>query len=242
MCAAYAQRMGSELFFCNVTAAHLLGLRYPLTALDRTVHVGTRKPGRAPRGSGVSGHQLSSATLITTLDSGLRVSTAIDTWCQLSPTIHLGALIEIGDGLVCRQDPPATIEQLRRAVDGWRNRPGCVALRAALPEIRPRTDSARETRLRLMIVQAGFPEPEANFMALDPSGVFLGYLDLAYPERMIALEYDGGHHRSEDQYHHDIERLDRLMAAGWRIIRVNKALMSRPADLFAALRQALETH
>ena len=237
LCLAYAERMSARQFFCGMTAAQLIGLRFPLSALSRGVHVGTAS--RAPRAAEVHGHQLPVSTPVIILHSGLRVSAAIDTWCQLAARLRLDEVIAMGDGLVERQDPVATTGQLIAAVAGWKNRPGAVLLRAALPEICSRTDSARETILRLLIVRAGFPEPEVNLAISDQFGNFIGFADLAYPAQKVIFEYDGGHHRTESQYHADIDRLDRFMEAGWRVIRVNKSLMSRPSDLFAKARKAL---
>lgn len=236
-CLAAAERMSSVQFFCNVTAAQLLGLRLPLGLLTRGVHIGT--PSRAPRAVGVHGHQLPVGTPLSVTSQGLRVSCAVDTWCQLAAGLSLDGIIAMGDGLVERQDPVATVADLTAAVAGWKNRPGAPKLRAAVLEIRARTDSARETRLRLMLMRAGFAEPVVNLAINDRSGAFIGYADLAYPAQKVIFEYDGGHHRTELQYHIDIDRLDRFMEAGWRVIRVNKSLMSRPTDLFAKAREAL---
>ncbi|MES2093218.1 MAG: hypothetical protein V4531_05330 [Actinomycetota bacterium] len=147
----------------------------------------------------------------------------------------------MGDGLVSRKNPLATIAELTTAVAEWGSRPGGPALRRALLEIRCRTDSARETLLRLMIVRSGLPEPIVNFEIRNQFGAVIGLGDLAYPTYRVLLEYDGGQHRSDErQFHIDISRLDAFMEEKWRVIRVNKSLMQQPSTLLGKVRTALE--
>ncbi|TXN28646.1 hypothetical protein [Lacisediminihabitans profunda] len=186
------------------------------------------------------GHELLPTTHIVTLPGGLRVSCAVDTWCQLARYLRVDDLIVMGDGLVCRTNPVATMDELVAAVAAWGHRPGVAALREALPDIRVRTDSARETMLRLVVVRAGFPEPIVNFEVRNRFGAILGLADLAFPEFRVLLEYDGGQHRDDEkQFHRDVERLDDFMEEKWRVIRVNKELMARRRTLLEKVRTAL---
>jgi very-short-patch-repair endonuclease len=203
--------------------------------------VSVPSPRRAPRLRGVRGHELLSSVRKRTLPSGLRVSDAVETWCQLAAELSLDDLIVMGDGLVCRHAPSATVAELTAAVAEWGARPGGPALRRALLEIRCRTDSARETMLRLIIVRARLPEPVVNFAICNRFGVVIGLGDLAYPSYRVLLEYDGGQHRSDErQFHIDIARLDAFMEEKWRVIRVNKSLMQQPSTLLNKVRTALE--
>ena len=45
------------------------------------------------------------------------------------------------------------------------------------------------------------------------------YLDLAYPERRVAVEYDGADHRTQERARCDLEREAALVSAGWRVLR-----------------------
>ncbi|QNE48122.1 hypothetical protein F1C58_15265 [Glaciihabitans sp. INWT7] len=187
------------------------------------------------------GHELLPGVRILTLPSGLRVSDPVETWCQLAAQLSLDELIIMGDGLVRRQSPFATLANLNAAVEGWGARRGAPNLRRALSEIRCRTDSARETALRLLIVRAGLPEPGVNVVIRNSFGVVIGLGDLVDPEYRVLLEYDGGQHRSDErQFHIDIARLDAFMEERWRVIRVNKSLMQQRATLLGKVRTALE--
>ena len=251
LAAAYATRMPPDQYFSHGTAAALLGLRLPEVHLRHVsgvsvlgglvLDVSAPTPRRAPRLRGVRGHELLSSVRVRTLPSGLRVSDAVETWCQLAAELSVDDLIVMGDGLVCRQSPLATVSELTAAVAGWGARPGGPALRRALLDIRSRTDSARETMLRLMIVRAGLPEPVVNFEICNRLGAVIGLGDLAYPSYRVLLEYDGGQHRSDErQFHIDISRLDAFMEEKWRVIRVNKSLMQQRSTLLGKVGTALE--
>ncbi len=51
-----------------------------------------------------------------------------------------------------------------------------------------------ETRLRLLLVRAGLPRPQVQWVVQDEVAREAVWLDLAYPEHMIGIEYDGAEH------------------------------------------------
>lgn len=168
---------------------------------------------------------------------GLRTVPPVVAWCQLAAVLTPEEVIVAGDGLIRRQDPVSDLESLHHAVRRWTGAHGAPALRAALPHLRAGTDSARETMLRLLMSRAGLPEPQVNPPILDSAGRFLAYGDLVYAERRVLVEYDGEQHRLDaEQYQKDVDRLDRLMEEGWRVIRVNRAHMRRRARAALVLR------
>jgi G:T-mismatch repair DNA endonuclease (very short patch repair protein) len=95
-------------------------------------------------------------------------------------------------------------------------------------------ESPQETRLRLLLRRAGFPPPVAQFRVLDEKGL-VGRLDFAYPELKIAIEYDGLWHAEPGQFAKDRSRLNRLFAAGWRVIFVTARDLRHPELLIARL-------
>jgi hypothetical protein len=94
--------------------------------------------------------------------------------------------------------------------------------------------SPQETRLRLLVHRAGFPAPVAQFRILDREG-FVARVDFAYPELRLAIEYDGLWHAEEGQFAKDRRRLNRLSAAGWRVIFVTADDLRHPERLIARL-------
>ena len=55
------------------------------------------------------------------------------------------------------------------------------------------------------------------------AGVVLGWVDLAFPEERLAIEYEGAYHFEGAQIVRDDARFARLIAAGWRVIRLSAA-------------------
>lgn len=202
------------------------------------LHVGVPAPARAPRAVGVIGHQVRPDAPAVEL-GGLRVSPAVAAWVECSGILSVDDLVVMGDGLVKRWSPPAQRDDLTRAVEAAAGRRGLARLRAALPLIRPGTDSARETLLRLLLVRAGLPEPELNAPIVNRFGAVIAHGDLVYRRQRVVIEYEGAGHLTEKQLAIDIRRLDGVMEEHWRVIRVDKHLMAAEATLVGKVRTAL---
>jgi very-short-patch-repair endonuclease len=63
--------------------------------------------------------------------------------------------------------------------------------------------------------------------------------DFAWPDRKVALEYDGLWHAEDGQFARDRERLNLLREAGWTVVFVTAADMYRPERLIIRITQAL---
>jgi very-short-patch-repair endonuclease len=62
---------------------------------------------------------------------------------------------------------------------------------------------------------------------------------MGWPEFMVAVEYDGEHHRTDPlQYRKDIRRLETLDRLGWIVIRVIAG--DHPGAVLRRVRQALD--
>lgn len=101
-------------------------------------------------------------------------------------------------------------------------------------------ESAMESRLRVLLLLAGLPQPVAQFEVVACGR--RRRLDLAYPDLKIAIEYDGDHHYvTEAQKHADIEREMSLRTEGWEVIRVvSHGIYRDPAGTVKAVAAALE--
>lgn len=100
-------------------------------------------------------------------------------------------------------------------------------------------ESPQETRVRLVIRGSRLPVPVAQFRVLDDAGRFVARVDFAWPDRKVALEYDGLWHAEPGQFARDRERLNRLREAGWRVVFVTAADLRRPEDLITRIATAL---
>lgn len=237
----YLPRLADGQAFSHASAARIHRLPLPRRiADDPHVHVLVEKPARAVKARGVVGHHVAAREAVFTTVRGYPVVTPLRAWTELASSLTVTELVVAGDALLRRKAPLSDLERMRAAVEHLAGRRGTPALRRALERVRPRTDSPKETELRLAIVDAGLPEPEVNVAIAGRDGAFIGYGDLAYREFKILIEYDGDQHRSDpDQYYFDIDRLERFMRAGWRVIRVNKSHLHRLGPTIYAIYEAL---
>lgn len=218
---AYLPKLPQGSVFSHQTAAAIWGIPLPDGTLPHPIHVTTPPPGRARRGRGIIGHRITLADAETTTRRGLPVTTPVRTWCDLGALLSVPDLVAAGDRLLWFQDPLCVAEELERGVGSTRT--GVRVLRAVLPMLSDRSQSQRESMLRVLIVQSqlGLPRPAANHeLTLHPSGRRVR-LDLAFPAQRLGLEYEGDHHRTDRaQWRADIRRIDDLEAAGWHIMRI----------------------
>lgn len=250
-----ARTMPESQFFTHVTAAVLWGLPVPASLLRDSfgalaeLDVGVLAPLRHPRHVGVRGHQLrpGRVRVVAHGDLGLRLTAPASTWATLGAVIvdeyDLVAVADAAVRVAMFSGDPApltTLDQLAVAVRSGR-RVGGPALRRALPRVRERSASRMETRCRLILLDAGLPEPHLNYDVFDQAGRFVACVDLAYPDERIAIEYEGEHHlRDPSQWARDIARHEALAAAGWFVIRVTKTdVFAGRAGLIRRVREAL---
>ena len=78
-----------------------------------------------------------------------------------------------------------------------------------------------ESRLRMLIVLAGIPEPVVNATVRDVDGEVVRRFDLSWPEVRVIVEYDGRHHVERiEQWESDLDRREEIDDEGWRILVV----------------------
>ncbi len=142
-------------------------------------------------------------------------------------TAHLALVdhVVLGDWLVQRGmvSPARLVSYCRRC----RVRRAADAATAA-QFVRARVESPQETRLRMLLVLAGLPEPEVNGEVRDTGGGFVARLDHLYREVRLGVEYDGRHHATDSsQWERDVVRRGRLEDLGWRLIVVTANQLHR---------------
>ncbi|MDR1117729.1 MAG: hypothetical protein LBL01_00310 [Bifidobacteriaceae bacterium] len=147
--------------------------------------------------------------------------------------------VQAGDALVRRDRPVLTHAQFAAAMRGLPRWQGVRAVRDVFGWVRANTDSYLETRLRLLTVDAGFPEPVVNH------GLMLAgkrsWLDLSWPSLKIDLEYHGRQHVDQPaQVQADIQRRAELVAAGWTVVEAVWGNLVAPSRLISRLRAAFD--
>jgi hypothetical protein len=116
--------------------------------------------------------------------------------------------------------------------------PGARRARQACARADGLAQSPQETRLRLLIHRSPLPPPVAQHVVVH-RGSFAARVDFAWPAQRVALEYDGLWHAEPGQFTRDRARLNRLTAAGWRVVFVTAADLRRPDLLVARIAEAL---
>lgn len=116
---------------------------------------------------------------------------------------------------------------------------GVRRARRTLRYVCERVDSPRETILRLILVFARLPAPVPNVWVgndVDP----LARSDLVYLAYKVVVEYDGEHHwRDRRQRERDIARREALERAGWTMVVVTAAGLTRPHEVVRRVHMAL---
>lgn len=116
-------------------------------------------------------------------------------------------------------DWPTLIETL--AAHARRGRPGIRKLRAAIDANAHRievTDSDLELLVLSLIREHELPEPVLHHEVWDGDR-FVAEVDLAYPERRIAMECDGPVHLEPAVHERDLARQNDLVLVGWQVLR-----------------------
>jgi hypothetical protein len=149
---------------------------------------------------------------------GLPVTSPERTFLDMGRCSDLVDLVVLGDSLV--RSGTTTPERLRDAAKDWGGTHRALVVRAA-SFVRDRVDSPMESRLRMLIVLAGLPEPVVNFEVVDVEGRVEYRIDLAFPDQRVGIEFDGRHHiEREGQWEGDLLRREDLEARDWKFVVV----------------------
>jgi hypothetical protein len=243
LCAAYLPKMAPYEFFSHVTSALIHGMWLPLP-LERRMEldVAVIKPHRAPRDVRVRGHHLVERPRLVVERRGLRTANAIETLCQLATVLDDDDLVVAAESLLPpRRSSSAVVLDRILAAFADPDRRSSRRLARVAPRIRVGSRSAQETRVRLLLVEAGLPEPRINHLWTGPDGGTTEG-DLVYPAERVWIEVEGDQHRTDRaQWRKDVVRYERLTDLGWRVIRITADdLRLRPEETVDRVRRALQ--
>lgn len=142
---------------------------------------------------------------------------------------------------ICALDASTTmgvlpISRLPALVEDMHGVRGRRTVLERLVEVDTDAESPWETRTRLFLLENGL----TGFVLQHRVPEFRYRLDIAWPELKVAVEYDGGDHRTKEQQAKDEIRRNRLRAAGWYIEVVTAtSLVRTPGEILAHVRAAL---
>ncbi|WP_127097480.1 hypothetical protein [Brachybacterium saurashtrense] len=204
------------------------------------LHARVDRGGSSGLGRGAVVHRLRAGP--TASVGRLVVSSPSEVLRELASQIPLWDLVAAADGVVGpeTQCTEATLDSLVDEIAEGRGRRGTPRALAALRLARTRVRSPGETIFRLLLAEAGFPEPTLNHPVPDPVTGGTKEIDLAWAEIGLGLEFDGdGHRLTKGQWRDDERRRDELASRGWTLSRANGKDLFWPTRILLRLRRTM---
>ena len=226
---AVAHRMPASYAFSGRTAGWLHGLDMaPCDPVEVTIK--RSLPARSRTGVRVRRAAIAESEVATV--GGFRTTSGFRTTCDLGSGRDLvEAVVAIEMAVRARI---VLIDDLADFADRNRGAKGIKRLRRALSWAEPRSESPMETRLRMQLVLARLPAPVVQADLCDSAGRFVARADLYYPDRRLAIEYDGANHR--DRLEADLRRQNSLLTAGYHLLRFTAAELRAPSKVASQVR------
>jgi hypothetical protein len=189
---------------------------------------------RGPRGVRVHRTDFS-ASDVTVVDF-VRMTTPARTAWEVATLEPVANAVAVLDGMVRAGHIDAV--DLHALQVGTTRRWRGTRVATVMPLVDGRSQSPPESWVRVACARAGLPSPVPQFVVLE-AGEFLGCVDLAWPDARLIVEYEGAHHFEGLQISRDDERYRRLVAAGWRVIRLSSTDLRDMDAVVARIREAL---
>jgi len=149
-----------------------------------------------------------------------------------------------GDELLDRalQQRWATPEELLAFAQANVGRHGVPRVRRLLGQARGGERSVAERRLTSLLTKNGITGWVANQVIMDSAGV-IGIGDVVFPERRLVIEVDGlAFHVTPERFQRDRVRQNRLIAAGWTVLRFTwRDLSQHPRQVTSTIERLLRT-
>lgn len=211
----------AEALITHHTAARLWGGIAPDSS---DIHVTVPRVHR-PKVAGIRPHRVVAMPSKATR-RGLPVTSAERTFLDLGRSCSLVDLVVLGDSLV--RAGATTLDALVAAAAKWGSSHQSLVCRAA-SLVRERVDSPMESRLRMLLVLAGLPEPVVNFEVVNSDGRVKYRIDLSFPEHKVGIEFDGRHHIERvEQWEGDLVRREDLEADDWKFVGTRPKVGGHP--------------
>ena len=239
LCRILQTRLPGDAFFSSATAAMIMHIPLPLKLeRSRELHVTVPAPRTAPTGKGIRGHSVRVDPADVRVWGGLRISSPERTWCEIARELTLPELVAAGDYLIRWSMPLTTAQQLADAVGRFASKAGKPRMLEALPLLHDRSESPKESELRVIFVRAGLTGMEINLPIVTTDG-FRYRADIAFPHRKTLVEYQSRFHDPSTNFRADMTRISRLEADGWVVIQVNNDDLADPEELVRRVKRVL---
>jgi hypothetical protein len=99
-------------------------------------------------------------------------------------------------------------------------RRGIVRVRSLIPFAAAEAESPMESEARLAMIDGGLPMPLLQYEIVDRNWQ-TWRVDFAWPDRMVAVEYDGfDWHSGPDDFRRDRQKRAALQEIGWSVLSI----------------------
>lgn len=169
----------------------------------------------------------------------VRLTSLMRTVLDCAMVAPLAQAVTIGDSALTRG---LSLDDLKAAVGQASGRKGVRRARVAIDAMNPLSESAGESRTRLIIAQLPIEQPEQQVWMDSSCGRFR--VDFLWRKQRLILEFDGDTKYFDYQVPteraliQERERENALIEEGWRFIRVKWHHLSRPEELKGRIMRA----
>lgn len=179
--------------------------------------------------------------------NGVRISAAARSAFELTTIVGVEAGLVAVNRLLHAGE--MTLAEFKAEMDEHTYWPGKLTANVVVHLADGRLESVGEDRVSYVVHRQGLPRPEPQFEVYDENGVLVAYLDFAWPELGVFLEFDG--RVKYEKFRRDGETLDEFlmrekkreelvcMLTGWTCIRITWADLARPELLATRIRKVL---
>ncbi|MEU4777562.1 hypothetical protein [Micromonospora sp. NPDC023633] len=231
---------GSVVVLDTAAELHRIGGLRPASAIHVSLPANRPRPQRLTDPDVVV-HQLAIDPDAVGEVAGMPVTTPLRTIADVILRVDRYSAVCVLDSALNRQVVTGPeLSQIPALLVGRR---GAVAARRHLAEADGRAQSPLETRTRLRCVDGGVPPDALQLEVRDRDGCLLGIGDLGWRAARVIAEADGqAPHGTPRAVFEDRSRQNRLVNAGWRILRFTWADTLRPDYIPHTVRAALHPH
>jgi hypothetical protein len=213
----------------GLTAAWLYGVWQPLPGTEVPLHIATEHQSWRFHCSQLGPSRLRLAPDDVRELGGIRVTTPLRTCFGLLVRAELVEGVVHADAF--RHASLCTAEDLREYAAARPRWPHVRKVRTAIELSHAGAESPMETRLRMVPVLGGLPEPYVNRPVPTRDGKSAGRPDNSYLSPDVGIEYDGKlYHSTDDQRDRDDVRENGLLVEGMPLLRYGAFAVYRQPD------------
>ncbi|MFI6211905.1 hypothetical protein ACIBCD_07905 [Nocardia brasiliensis] len=242
---AVAAVSSDEAIVSHVSAAIAHGLPCWAIPLTRVHLIRARSNGgRVTRQVALHSMQIEPDEIVQV--GGLRVTSVARTVIDLARTVPFEQAVVVGDGAL--HSGKTTCDELRTQIARVAGRQGNPAARRVVAFLDGRSESVGESRSRVALREARYPEPELQAQ-ITRNEVAVARVDFLFPEFGVIGEFDGlmkyradmaGHRPPAEVVIAETAREDALRALGWLVVRWTWGELDNPRPWLARLARAAE--